>query len=123
MTAWPSLLIPAGAAASGGIITGVFAVWSQVITHRRTDARERDSRREAFMIRSFETERENLRTLHDALHACHFALLRHQNNPVSNGEASGDDIFQMYSDMMRFSLRAQSSKVRSRYTHMGRFST
>jgi hypothetical protein len=67
MTAWASLLIPAGSAAAGGIVAGASAIWAQAVTQRGTSTREREARREAFILKRLDTERETLISLQDAI--------------------------------------------------------
>ncbi|MGI8333523.1 hypothetical protein ACRYCC_26520 [Actinomadura scrupuli] len=67
MTAWASMLVPAGSVVVGAVIAGGAAVGGQVLTHRGNFQRERAARREAFKITRFETERETLLSLQAAL--------------------------------------------------------
>lgn len=61
------MLIPAGSVVVGAVIAGGAAVGGQILTHRGSFQRERMARREAFRIAQFETERETLLSLQEAL--------------------------------------------------------
>ena len=81
MTAWAALLIPAGSAAFGGLAGAGSAIWAKIVTHRSTDARERAARRETLKIKRFESERETLLALQDAVHRLHQIVDRAQQSP------------------------------------------
>jgi hypothetical protein len=67
MTAWASVLIPAGSAIFGAVVAGSAAFGSQIFTQRRTYARERESREHAFTVRRYEIERDTLLQLQTAI--------------------------------------------------------
>lgn len=67
MAAMADVLIPAGAVLLGGVITGVFTIYGQNLTHRSTHKREREARRDAFLVKRYEIERDTLIALQEAI--------------------------------------------------------
>lgn len=93
MTAWASLLVPAGAVAIGGVVTGASAIWTQVLVHRVTSERERESRRDTFMVKRFETERDTLLALYEAVYELH---MMHISLRAGIRERGGKDVTDNY---------------------------
>jgi hypothetical protein len=63
MTVWAESLLPVGSLIAGSMMT----MAGQVLTDRRQSRRESDKRRDDFRLRRYETERETLLALQDAI--------------------------------------------------------
>jgi hypothetical protein len=66
MAALADLLIPAGSALVGALIGSAGTIGSQIVTNRGVHKREQEARRDAFMSRRYEIERDTLLALQDA---------------------------------------------------------